>query len=56
MFLFFQIMELTGHPYYVAVQYHPEYISRPLRPSAPYMGLILAATGKLDNFLAKVSF
>ena len=30
------------HPYYVAVQYHPEYISRPLSPSPPYLGLILA--------------
>lgn len=28
------------HPYFVAVQYHPEYISRPLKPSAPYLGLI----------------
>jgi CTP synthase len=26
----------------VAVQYHPEYISRPLSPSPPYLGLILA--------------
>ena len=31
---------LVDHPYFVAVQYHPEYISRPLRPSAPYLGLI----------------
>ena len=37
-----EIMELAGHPYYVAVQYHPEYISRPLSPSPPYLGLILA--------------
>ncbi len=28
------------HPYFVGVQYHPEYISRPLKPSAPYLGLI----------------
>ena len=37
-----EIMELSGHPYYVAVQYHPEYISRPLSPSPPFLGLILA--------------
>ena len=49
-----EIMELDGHPFYVAVQYHPEYISRPMRPSPPYLGLILAATGKLQSFLAKV--
>ena len=49
-----EIMELDNHPFYVAVQYHPEYISRPMRPSPPYLGLILAATGKLQAFLAKV--
>ena len=47
-----EIMELAGHPYYVAVQYHPEYISRPMKPSAPYMGLILAAIGKLQSFVS----
>jgi CTP synthase len=35
-----EILELENHPYFVAVQYHPEYISRPLKPSAPYLGLI----------------
>ena len=49
-----EIMELQGHPYFVAVQYHPEYISRPLRPSPPYLGLLLAAAGKLQGFLLKV--
>merc|ERR1712059_120142 len=47
-----EIMELANHPYYVAVQYHPEYISRPLAPSPPYLGLILASVGKLQSFLA----
>ncbi len=49
-----EIIELDDHPFYVAVQYHPEYLSRPLRPSPPYLGLILAATGKLQPFLSKV--
>lgn len=48
-----EIMELKNHPFYAAVQYHPEYLSRPMRPSPPYLGLILAATGKLEAFLAK---
>ena len=48
-----EIMELDNHPYYVAVQYHPEYISRPLGPSPPYLGLILASVGKLHSFLAR---
>jgi len=46
-----EIMELEAHPYFVGVQYHPEYISRPLNPSRPYLGLILAATGKLTTYL-----
>jgi len=51
-----EIMELNGpggvHPYYAAVQYHPEYISRPLSPSPPYLGLILASVGKLQQVLS----
>jgi len=47
-----EIVELAGHPFYCAVQYHPEYISRPLAPSPPYLGLILASVGKLQSFLA----
>jgi len=47
-----EIMELDDHPYYVAVQYHPEYLSRPLRPSPPFLGLILASIGKLSAFLS----
>lgn len=46
-----EIMEMNGHPYYVGVQYHPEYTSRPLRPSPPFIGLILAAKGKLQSYL-----
>lgn len=46
-----EIMELDGHPFYVATQYHPEYLSRPLKPSPPFLGLILASVGKLQNFL-----
>ena len=41
------------HPYFVGVQYHPEYISRPMKPSPPYLGLIYAACGKLSTFLAR---
>lgn len=46
-----EIMELKDHPYYVGVQYHPEYLSRPTRPSPPYVGLILAASAKLKPIL-----
>lgn len=48
-----QIAFVAGHPYFVGVQYHPEYISRPLKPSPPYLGLILASLGKLQSYLAR---
>ena len=41
-----EIFELDGHPYYVGVQYHPEFKSRPGRPSPPFLGLLLASTGQ----------
>ena len=41
-----EIFELDGHPYYVGVQYHPEFKSRPGRPSPPFLGLLLAASGQ----------
>lgn len=33
-----EIMELDNHPFFLAVQYHPEFLSRPLRPSPPFLG------------------
>ena len=39
-----EIFELEGHPYYVGVQYHPEFKSRPGRPSPPFLGLLMAAS------------
>ena len=38
-----EIMELENHPYYVGTQYHPEFKSRPNRPSPPFLGLLKAA-------------
>jgi len=40
-----EIMELRDHPYYVGTQYHPEFKSRPNRPSPPFLGLLKAACG-----------
>ena len=42
-----EIMELKGHPYYVGTQYHPEFKSRPGRPSPPFLGLLKAAVGEV---------
>ena len=33
----------SQHPYYVALQAHPEFKSRPMRPSPPFAGLVHAA-------------
>jgi CTP synthase len=41
-----QILELPGHPYFVGTQSHPEFTSRPLRPSPFYLGLVAAALGR----------
>ncbi|MBH33522.1 MAG: CTP synthetase [Euryarchaeota archaeon] len=43
-----EIMELMGHPYFVGTQYHPEFKSRPGRPSPPFLGLLKAASGQLE--------
>lgn len=38
-FLVLQILELPTHPFYVGVQFHPEFKSRPRRPSALFLGI-----------------
>ncbi|MDD5254294.1 MAG: CTP synthase (glutamine hydrolyzing) [Candidatus Nanoarchaeia archaeon] len=37
-----QILELRNHPFFIGVQFHPEYTSKPLRPSPIYTGFINA--------------
>ncbi|KAJ9064233.1 CTP synthase ura7 [Entomophthora muscae] len=49
-----EILELADHPYYVGVQYHPEYLTRPLKPSPPFLGLVLAAAGKLETSIDSI--
>jgi CTP synthase len=41
-----EAMELLNHPYYVAVQFHPEFMSTPYHPSPPFLGLISAILDK----------
>ena len=36
------------HPYFVGLQAHPEFCTRPLNPSPPFLGLIAAACGKSE--------
>ena len=44
-----EILELEDHPWYVGVQFHPEYMSRVLKPSKPYLGFVAASAGCLDQ-------
>jgi CTP synthase len=38
-----QILELPNHPFFVGVQFHPEFSSKPLQPNPLYVGFIKAA-------------
>jgi len=38
-----EIFELEDHPFYMASQFHPEFKSRPLKPSRLHLGLAMAA-------------
>ena len=44
-----EIVELRDHPWFVGVQFHPEYLSRVLKPSPPYLGFVAASCGLLDQ-------
>lgn len=41
-----ELIELPGHKYFVASQYHPEFKSRPERPHPLFVGLVTAAANK----------
>jgi CTP synthase len=38
-----EVIELDDHPFYVAAQYHPEFISRPTRPEPLFRDFVRAA-------------
>lgn len=38
-----EMIELKDHPYFMAVQFHPEFLSRPTRPHPLFQGLIDAS-------------
>ncbi|MDQ3211902.1 MAG: CTP synthase [Acidobacteriota bacterium] len=40
---FVEIIELPSHPWYVAVQFHPEFKSKPLRPHPLFAGFVEAS-------------
>lgn len=46
-----EICEVRGHPYFFCTQFHPEFQSRPAVPSPPILGLVLAASRRLEQRL-----
>ncbi|KAG7663050.1 URA7 [[Candida] subhashii] len=46
-----EMIELKDHKFFTGTQYHPEYLSKVLDPSRPFLGLVAAASGILDDVL-----
>ena len=51
---FVEIAELPAHPWYVSVQFHPEFQSRPLRPHPLFASFVDAAYRKKTGQLGEV--
>ncbi|OCH93927.1 CTP synthase [Obba rivulosa] len=41
-----QVLEMHDHPFFVGFQAHPEFCTRPLNPSPPFLGFVAAASGE----------
>ena len=46
-----ELIELSDHPYFLACQYHPEFLSRPGKPHPLFKGLIQASRARSENNL-----
>jgi CTP synthase len=44
-----EIIELPGHPFFLAVQFHPEFQSRPLQPHPLFMRFFHAAQKRKEG-------
>jgi CTP synthase len=44
-----EVLELEGHPFYMATQYHPEYVSRPERPEPIYVAFVEACVRRAKS-------
>ncbi|CCE79976.1 Piso0_003069 [Millerozyma farinosa CBS 7064] len=47
-----EVLENPSHKFFCATQYHPEYLSKVLDPSRPFLGLVAASSGILDDIIA----
>jgi CTP synthase len=43
-----EAFELSGHPFFVGVQFHPEFLSRPEAPHPLYLALVRAALARKE--------
>jgi len=41
-----EAIEIANHPFFIGVQFHPEYISRPLAPHPLFVEFVKACKGK----------
>ena len=51
-----EVVELAGdagHPFFFGLQGHPEFKSRPLSPSPPFLGFIKAASDEIASFVVE---
>jgi CTP synthase len=46
--LLVEIAELKDHPYMIGSQFHPEFLSRPMRPHPMFVGLVREAGKRVD--------
>jgi CTP synthase len=43
-----EVFEAPGHPFFLGVQYHPEFLSRPEHPHPLFLGLVRAAIARQE--------
>jgi CTP synthase len=44
-----EIAEITGHPFMVGTQFHPEFLSRPNRPHPLFVAFLEAVRARVDS-------
>ncbi len=52
---FVEIAELPGHPWFLGVQFHPEFLSRPLRPHPLFASFVEASYRHRQDSLGQVN-
>ena len=50
-----EIVELPGHPFFMGVQFHPEFKSSPLKPQPVFSGFVRAAKGQMTDTVPRSS-